>query len=89
MFVGRFVRLESVYALGDEGRFGQVGDRLAEARTRSEGFTARVSSHLRLPPRSDCLHENAAGIMRTMITEALHIPLQAMLWMPEEVSVTH
>ena len=53
-----------------------MGNRLAEARTRSEGFTARVSSHLRLPPRSDCLHENAAGIMRTMITEALHIPLQ-------------
>jgi len=89
VFVGRFVRLESVYSLWDEGGFGQVGNRLAEARARSEGFTARVPSHFRLAPRPNRLHENIAGIIRTMITEALHIPLQAMLWVPEEVSVTH
>jgi hypothetical protein len=78
VFVGRFVRLESVYPFRDEGGFRQVGNRLAEARTRSEGFTARAHSHFRLPPRSNRLHENTAGIMCTMITAALHIPLQEM-----------
>jgi len=79
VFVGRFVRLESVYPLRDEGGFRQVANRLAEARTRSEGFTARARSHFRLPPRSNRLHENTSGIMRTVITEALHIAFQEML----------
>ena len=78
MFVGRFVRLESVYPLRDEGGFSQVGYRLAEARACGEGFTTRVRSHFRLPPRSNRLHAHTAGVMRMMITEALHIPLQEM-----------
>jgi hypothetical protein len=78
VFVGRFVRLESVYPLRDEGGLGEVGNRLAEARARSERFTARVRSHFRPPARSNRFHENTVRIMRVMIMEALHILLRTM-----------
>jgi hypothetical protein len=78
VFVGRFVRLESVNPLRDEGGLGEVGNRLAEARARRERFTACVRSHFRLPARSNRFHENAVRIMRVMITEALHILLRTM-----------
>jgi hypothetical protein len=72
VFVSGFVRLEAVHTLRDKGGLGEMRNGLAEARARSEGFTACVRIHLRLPAKSNRLHENTIRVMRAIIAEALH-----------------
>jgi hypothetical protein len=58
MFVGGFVRFETVDALGNKCRWSQAGQRLAESRARNQSVTARVLGDLRFAPDADRSHLN-------------------------------